>query len=268
MPQPRLLIGVTAVLPPAPRVLSRRFSLPSVPPPDSREGMALVVALIVGVVYVLLLVGINTPLADLDWLWVPLVLILGTIISFNIGSRLGSDEGHTRLVELELARTVAVHSGSGQVPEQNSPLGRVLQEYARAADESRRRSRVHVYAAGPAMWGGAFALCAAVLWGLGWTPGTDWLNYLAVVVEWPAIVLLFYAVTVLAFRIGWEGDVTHFAALTPRHWRRHNDHREAIDETIASLPWLKEAFAPSASPARPHSSAVASGSPWSEAPAH
>ncbi len=230
--------------------------------------MALAVALIVGVVYVLLLVGINTPLADLDWLWVPLVLLLGTIISFNIGSRLGTDEGHTRLVELELARTVAVHSGSGQAPEQNSPLGRVLQEYVRAADESRRRSRVHVYAAGPAMWGGALALGAAVLWGLSWTTGTDWLNYLAIFIEWPAIVLLFYAVTVLAFRIGWEREVTHFAALTPRHWRRHNEHRAAIDEAIASLPWLSDAVEPSPVRSPSGSSAKAPAGPWTESPAH
>ncbi len=222
-------------------------------------------ALFAGVVYVLLLLGVNTPLADQDSAWLPLVLILGTFVAFGLGSMLGADFARVRLVELELARTVAVHSGSGQAPESDSPLGRVLKEYAQSADEMRRHGRVHSYAAGPALWGAGFALAAAVLWGLSFTTGTVWVNYVAIVLLLPTIVLLFFSVSVLAFGIGFEKSVEGFDSLTPRRWRQFDGRSAAMAEAVATLPWLAELAPPSARAAGgPGSSAS---NPWSEGPA-
>ena len=191
-------------------------------------------------VYILLLVGVNTPLADADGLWIPLVLILGTIVAFGLGAMLGSDFGRIRILELELARTVAVHSGAGQVPESDSPLGRVLKSYSSSADEMHRHARVHAYASGPALWGAAAALASAFFWGLSFTTGAIWLNYLAIVVALPAVVLLIFSVTVLALGIGVDVPLEGFDVLTPRRWRRFEGRSDVLDEAVASLPWLAE----------------------------
>lgn len=243
---------MTAPLPPAPALLPRRTKLPSIPAPDSTEGRALIVALIVGIFYALLLVGANTPLSNFDWVWIPLVLVLATIVSFQLSARLDSDHARAEMLELELARTVAVHAGSGQLPGPGSPLGRVLTEYARTADAMRRRARAHAYAAGPALWGAAFALVAAVLWGLSVTGAVDWVNYLAIVVELPALVLLFYTVGALALNIGGEREVEGFVALTPRRMRRYASRSATYEATIAEVPWLgPEASEPAPAPALP-----------------
>ncbi len=231
---------MTAVLPPAPPLFSRRVKIPTVPPPDSTEGRALILGLLAAILYVSLLVAANTPLTNFDWTWVPLVLILATILTFNLGARLDSDHARANLLELELARTIAVHRGSGQLPEAESPLGRVLSEYARTAEATRRRARVHAYAAGPAVWGAGCALAAAFFWGLSYTTSTVGLNYLAIVIELPAFVLLFYAIGILALNVGGRRSVVGFAALTPRRWRRYDERSASLEAAFATLPWLAD----------------------------
>ena len=253
---------MSAALPSAPAIFSRRVKLPTVPPPDTSEGRALIVGLLAGAFYVLLLVGANTPLSNFDWVWVPLVLVLATIVSFHLSARLDADHARVRLLELELARTVAVHGVSGQLPERDTPLGQVLTEYARAAEAMRRRARAHAYAAGPAIWGAGFALTAALLWGLSLTTSTIWMNYLAVVVELPAFVLLFYAIGVLALNVGGDREVTGFAVLTPRRWRRFGERNAALDATLAALPWLTQGDAASAAVVAPSPPATT----WTEQP--
>lgn len=238
------------------------MKLPSVPPPDSTEGRALTIGLLVGVFYVMLLVGANTPLTNFDWVWIPLVLLLATIVTFNLGARLDADYGRVRLLELELARTIAVHSGAGQLPEPDAPLGRVLKEYALTAEAMRQRARAHAYAAGPAIWGAGASLAAALLWGLSLTTSTIWVNYLAVVVELPAFVLLFYAVGVLALNVGSQREAVGFAALTPRRWRRYDERSATLDATIATLPWLTNEPEPRAD--RSASGSSAPTKVWSE----
>ena len=255
---------MSASLPPAPPLFSRRAQLPTVPPPDSTEGRALVIGLLAGVFYVMLLVGANTPLTNFDWVWIPLVLILATVVSFNLGARLDADHARVRLLELELARTVAVHSGAGQLPEADAPLGRVMTEYARTAEAMRRRARAHAYAAGPAIWGAGLALAAALLWGLSFTTTTVWVNYVAVVVELPAFVLLFYSVGVLALNVGGQREAAGFAALTPRRWRRYEERNAVLDATIATLPWLAHEPPAPAKVSDPAPSAPAK--IWSEQP--
>ena len=264
LPHPGHLCGVSASLPRAPPLFSRRVKLPAVPPPDSTEGRALIVGLLAGVFYAFLLVGANTPLSNFDWAWIPLVLILATIVSFNLGARLDADHARVRLLELELARTVAVHSGSGQLPEAGSALGRVLSEYARSADVTRQRARAHAYAAGPAIWGAGGALLAALLWGLSYTTSTVWVNYLAIVVELPVFVFLFYAVGALALNVGGQREVVGFAALTPQRWRRYGERNAALDATISVLPWLAERPSASADSRSSNPSPSSSTKVWSE----
>lgn len=210
------------------------------PEPDTPAGRILALGLVVAAVFALLLVAVNTPLADQAPVWVPLVLVLATIVSFTLGVLLGADRGRHRLLELELARTIAVHSGAGQLPASDSALGKVLQEFVRAADEERRQTRVHAYAAGPAAWGAGFALVAAVLWGLSFSTMSPWIAYVAIVLELPSLTLLTISVSILALAVGWEKDVPGFEVLTPRRWRSYGEQPAGIEQTVAELPWLAD----------------------------
>jgi hypothetical protein len=219
---------------------TRSWTLPSVPPPDTPEGRVLIAALVVGTVYVLLLLADDVTLANLSALFVPLPLILATITTFFVASMLGADFARTRLFELELARTVAVHSSTGQPPEADTPLGGVLKGYVQTADALRRHSRVHSYAAGASFYGALLTLGAAVFWGISFTTGAIWLTYLAIFLELPAFVALTFAVTVLGTSIGTRAEVPAFDALTPRRWRHHREPNPALDGALAGLPWLHE----------------------------
>ena len=243
-------MGVTASSPSLEWPKWPQWKLPEVPPPDTSEGRLVVLGVLVAAVYVLLLLADNTALADAAGAFVPLLLVLGTVIIFSIGGMLGADEARQRHFELELARTVAVHSGAGQLPESNTPLGRVLVEYLRSAEEMRQHGRIHAYAAGPALYGAAAALGAAVFWGIGLATGTIWLGYLAVVVELPAMVLLAFSVAMLANGSSRIRTTAGFNVLTPHRWRRHETQSSAFAEALSSLPWLKEAAETMVPPAR------------------
>jgi len=233
--------------------------MPTVPQPDTPAGRVLTTSLIVGTVYTLILVADNVPMTNQSAWFVPLLLILATIVSFFIVSSVGADYARIRHFELELARTVAVHSATGQAPEAGTALGTVLKEYVRTADEVRRHARVHAYAAGPSVYGAVLTLGAAVFWGMSFTTGAIWLNYLAVVVELPALMLLVFSVSVLGTSIGSGVGVPGFDALTPTRWRHYQEPNPGLDEALRGLPWLNE-FAESIRSPRP------APTPWIEAP--
>jgi hypothetical protein len=220
--------------------ITRMIKVPTPPAPDTPEGRVLIASLLVGTFFLLLLVSVNTALADQAAVWVPLVLILGTILSLTLGSRLMADRANVRIVELELARTVSVHNTAGQLPDPDSPLGGVLREYVHTADDLRRHWRTDAYAAGPAMWGALLALFSAVLWGLSFSTGTVWVAYVAIVVELPTLMILIFSVTVLAMGIGQARPVDGFAALTPRRWTGFQEYTPALETAIAGLPWLAD----------------------------
>jgi hypothetical protein len=224
----------------APSGRTRLQSIPPVPPPDSPGGQVLIASLVVGIVYVLLLVADNVPLANQAVWFIPLPLILGSIVTFSIASMLGSDYARVRQFELELARTVAVHSGAGQPPTADSPIGGVLKEYVRTADELRRQSRVHAYAAGASLYGALLALGAALLWGISLATGVVSLTYLAILVELPTFMLLVFGVTVLGTSVGSRTEVPGFDALTPVRWRHYKEPNPALDSALRELPWLSE----------------------------
>ena len=220
--------------------ITRTIRVPTPPAPDTPEGRVLIVTLLVGTFFLLLLVSVNTALVVQAAAWVPLVLILATILSLTLGSRLLSDRSNVRILELELARTVSVHNTAGQLPDPDSPLGGVLREYVHSADDMRRHWRTDAYAAGPAMWGALLALFAAILWGLSFSTGTVWVGYVAIVVELPTLMFLIFSVTVLALGIGQSRAVDGFAALTPRRWGGFHEYNPALETAIAGLPWLAE----------------------------
>lgn len=242
---------------------TRSIHLPAPPSPDTPAGRILIIGLLAGTVYALLLVGVNTSLADEAAIWVPLVLILGTLVSFFLGTMLGADRGRAQLLELELARTIAVHSGAGQLPEADSPLGKVLRGFVLASDEERRHTRVHAYAAGPAAWGAGSALAAAIVWGLSFSTSSPWVGYVAIVVELPALVLLSVSVAILASAIGWDREVPGFESLTPRRWRRYLERDETARQALAELPWLS-AFARNLEESDLIVPRARSAGPWSE----
>jgi hypothetical protein len=219
---------------------ARLSRIPSAPAPDTPAGRVLIACLVVGTIYVLLLIADNVSLANLSFWFVPLVLLLATIVTFSVASMLGSDYARVRLFELELARTVAVHNVAGQLPTPDTAIGEVLKEYVRTADHLRRQSRVHAYAAGASVFGAVFALGAAVFWGFSLATGTIWLTYLAVLVELPTFILLVFAVTVLGTSIGALVEVPGFDLLTPARWRHYRDPNPALDAALSGLPWLSE----------------------------
>jgi hypothetical protein len=238
-----------------------RFTVPEVPAPDTPEGRVVAVSLIVGAVFVLLLVGVTTPLADQAGAWVPLVLILATVLSLALSTRLLTDRSNVRMVELELARSASVHTATGQIPDAQSPIGGVLREYVHTADEMRRHWRTDAYAAGPAMWGAVLALLAAIFWGLSFSTASPFVNYIAAWVELPALVFLIFSVAVIATGIGQARPVPGFETLTPHRWRGFSERTPALDAAVAGLPWLEEYARslrgpPAPTPARP--------APWVE----
>jgi hypothetical protein len=200
----------------------------------------LICALIVATGYLLLLVAESTTLANASGEFIALPLILGTIAIFSLAGRIALDDGRTRVAELELARTVAVHETSEQMPNPDSPLGGVLKEYLRTTTDARRVARSHAYAAGPVLWGTLLALAATVSWGIGLGTGGSWLAYLAIVLEWPALVLLTLGVAILGSAVGVRTKVDGFEWITPRRWRRYEERPVAVDDSIRACSWLEE----------------------------
>jgi len=239
--------------------------MPPVPAPDTPEGRVLILGLITAAVYVLLLVADDVALANQAAAYIELPLILGTVVAFAIGGMLGADFARARLFELELARTVSVHGSSDQLPEEDSPLGGVMKEYARAAEEHRRHARSHAYAVGPAMWGGLGALTATVAWGFALATGANWLTYLALVIELPTLALLVLSVSVLGTATGMHRDAPFFALWTPRRWRGFGATIPAVETAYQTCPWLAGYVQGLRTESGWSSSAASATRPWSEA---
>jgi hypothetical protein len=218
----------------------RLRSLRSPPPPDSPEGRTLIFGIVVGAAYVLLLVGAASGTVGLSLYFVPLVLILGTLVSLAVGLLLDADFARIRLTELELARMITARGKREEVPEVGSPTGDVMEEYARTAIEFRRHARSHAYASGPVVAGTLLALGAALLWGVGWITAATWVIELGLVVELPAVILLVVGVAVLGAAIGSSRAVTGFDALTISRWCRYEDRTPAVDAAVSTILWLDE----------------------------
>ena len=196
-------------------------------------------AIILGASYLLLLVGAYSALgAQAGW-FVPLNLVLAVVVSFFLVSMIGSDRARATEFELEFARTVEARLSAGETLVEASPLGGILSEYARAADEQRRSIREHVYAAGPALYSTALALFATLAVGLALVGGgPSQLIGVGLVAELGAFVLLGLSAGSLALSVGRDGEVRGFDAIVLRRWSRVANPSFPFRHSLTEVPWV------------------------------
>jgi len=210
-------------------------------------------AFVLGLGYVLLLVGVYSALCA-QALWVvTLNLLLGAVLSLFLVSMITSERARATNFELEFARTVAAHRAAGETLVEASPLGGILRAYARAAREQRQATREHTYAAGPAFVSTALALLATLFVGLAYSTGSDPnLIGIAMLIELPAFVLLALSSGILALSVGRRAEVPEFDALVLRRWSGATRPTFPYTHALTEVPWA-------ADPNEPKSPA-----PWQE----
>jgi len=219
----------------------RTFHGVGLPAPDSPGGLAIVAALVLGIVYLLLLVGAYSALSSQAIWFVPLNLVLAVVASFFLVSMVGSDRARATQFELEFARTVQAHLAAGETLVEASPLGGILREYARAADTERRAAREHAYAAGPATWSALLSVVATLLVGLAYVGGAvpDVVG-IALVFELGAFVLLALAAGVLGFSVGRSSEVVGYDAFVLRRWAGVARPTFPFTHALSEVPWASE----------------------------
>jgi hypothetical protein len=211
------------------------------PPPDSPGGYSVLWAIILGLVYILLMIGAYSAFCAEGFWVVTLNLVLGAIVSFFLIASLASERSRATSFELEFARTVEAHQAAGETLAEASPLGGILASYAHAAEDQRRAAREHSYAAGPAVYSTAIALGATLLLGLSYATGSDPnLIGVAMLVELPAFVLLGLSTGILALSVGRSADVKEFDAIVLRRWVQVTKPSFAFTHALSSVPWAAE----------------------------
>lgn len=227
----------------------------SPPPPDSREGVVLVAAGSLALVYVLLFVAQYDTMVRLAFSVTTLSLILSVVSAFALGVMLGSDISTFQRLELELARTVLAYVGSGTPPPSEAPLAGVWRAHVAAAEEARRMGRAHAYALGLFASAGLLSLGAALLSGLGTVTGTRDVSGLGMFVEWFAFAFLVAGAAAVVASVGYSAPVPFFENVAPRRWRRNAGRQQAVDGAVSEIAWLSEysrgARAARASPSGP-----------------
>jgi len=222
-----------------------RLRRPMLPPPDSRAGLALLGAILLGVVYVVVFAGQYSALtAEAPWV-VGLTLILSVIVTFSLASMIASDRARASDFELEFARTVQAHLAAGETLVQASPLGGILGEYARVAHAERRAAREHVYAAGPAVFSAGFAVFSTFLVGLAYAIGVDPNTLgLAMLVELGAFFFLVLTTAILVLSVGRTSDVPEFEGLVLRRWAHVAEPSFPFTHSLGEVPWAAQAPMP------------------------
>ena len=211
------------------------------PAPDSPGGLAILASLVLGVVYLLLLVGAYSALSSMALWFVSLNLLLAVVTAFFLVSMVSSDTARATEFELEFARSVQAHLAAGETLVESSPLGGILREYARAAGDARRSAREHAYAAGPATWSALLAVTATLLVGLAYVGGAiPNVIGVALVFELVAFVLLALSAGVLGFSVGRSGDVVGFDVLVLRRWARVAHPSFPFTHALTEVPWAVE----------------------------
>lgn len=212
-----------------------------VPPPDSPGGLAILGALILGVAFLLLLVGAYSALsAQALWI-VTLNLVLGVVVAMFLVSMIGSDRARATAFELDFARTVQGHLAAGETLAEATPLGGILQGYAHAANEQRRSVREHLYAASTAVYSTALALLATLLVGLAYVGGdSSNLVGLGLIFELGALTLLALTAGLLALSVGRDADVVGIDAIVLRRWYRAATPSFPFMHSLREVPWAAE----------------------------
>lgn len=199
-------------------------------------------AIIFGVAYVLVLVAAYSALEAEAWRIVSLSLTVGVIAAFFLVTMIGSDRARATEFELEFARTVEAHLAAGETLVAASPLGGILSEYARAADDQRRAAREHSYAAGPAVYGAGFALLAVLCFGLSYVTGAPaGLVVLGLLSELVAFVLLALLAGILVLSVGRPAEVPEFDVLVLRRWSGVARPSFPFTHALSQAPWAGRA---------------------------
>lgn len=212
----------------------------TLPPPDSPGGLAIAVASLFGLVYVILLLAEYPAMVSHAWWITSTSLIVGVIGTFALGTMVGGDIATYQRLDLDLARTVIAHMTSNTSPEPETPLAGVWRAYITVADESRRVARVHAYAFGPFLWGTLLSLAAALVAGLGVITSTTNVVGAGLLVEAVGFTLLLVGASALALTVGYSNPVAGFDRLASHRWRRNTARLPAVEEAISSVPWLPE----------------------------
>ena len=220
---------------------SKSFRGLGLPAPDSPAGLAVLGALILGTAYVLLFVGAYSALSALALWVVTLNLVLGVVVSFFLVSMIASDRARAIEFELEFARTAQAHLAAGETLVEASPLGGILSEYARSANEQRRAAREHVYAASPAIYSTLLALVATLLVGLAYVGGAvPNLVGLGMLFELGAFVLIALSAGALALSVGRGAEVAWFDTFVLRRWSGVARPSFPFSHSLTEVPWAAE----------------------------
>jgi hypothetical protein len=212
----------------------------SLPPPDSPGGLAVAIASLFALVYVILLVAeYNGMISIARWI-VTTSLIVGAVGTFALATMLGGDISTYQRLDLDLARTVIAHLSENKSPEPDAALAGVWRAYVTVADESRRVARVHAYAFGPFLWGTLLSLAAALVVGLGHLTTTGDLVGVALLLELVGFTLLLVGGAALVLTVGYANPVDGFDRLAAHRWRRNAARLPAVEEALSSVPWLPE----------------------------
>ncbi|HYA11287.1 MAG TPA: hypothetical protein VEH10_06440 [Thermoplasmata archaeon] len=210
------------------------------PPPDSREGFVLAVAIGFALVYVLLLVSQYNAMTRVAFDVTSLSLIVSLVGAFALSSMLGADISTFQRLELELARTVLAYVGSGTPPPSDAPLAGVWRAHVGAAEEYRRMARAHAYALGLFTGAGVLSLGSSLLSGFGVVTATQNVLGLAMFVEWFAFTFLVAAAGAVLLTVGYASPVSVYEVAAPRRWRRNSGRQQAVDGAVREIAWLSE----------------------------
>jgi len=220
--------------------LRDRFESP--PPPDTREGAVVALAITFGLVYLLVFVAQYSVMTAPAFAFevTAISLIVSLIAAFSLSSMLGSDVATYQRLELELARTVLAYVGSGSPPPSDSPLAGVWRAHVAGAEESRRMARAHAYGLGMFTWAGTLSLASLLLVGLGLVTSTADAIGLGMFVEWFAFTFLAGGAFAVLTSAGYAAPTGFFETLAPRRWIRNAGRQQAIDGAVSEIAWLGE----------------------------
>lgn len=210
------------------------------PPPDTPGGHAIAIASLFALVYALLFVADYNSMVSVDRWIVSTALVAGAIGTFALATMLGGDIATYQRLDLDLARTVIAHMNANTAPAPDAALAGVWRAYVTVADESRRVARVHAYAFGPFLWGTVVSLGAALLSGLGIVTHTQDVIGVGLVVEFFGFTLLLIGAATLVLTVGYAHPVGTFDRFAAHRWRRNAARLPAVEEALASVPWLPE----------------------------
>jgi hypothetical protein len=220
-------------------ILGRDRGALSLPPPDTPGGLALAGAFALAVLYGIVLVSVYPQMVH----WGPWIasisLVIGLLATFALATMVGNDIAAFQRLDLDLAETVLA-SPAGGPPAPEAPLAAVWRAYVTTSEESRRVARVHAYAFGPFLVGTVLSVASLLLVGLGTTITTNNVVGLGLVVEGFAILFLFAGGVAMLLTVGYAAPVPTFDFLAAKRWRRNAPRHPAVDEALASVPWLRE----------------------------